>query len=89
MAIKIIEYRNDFEIRKIVDQKNTVLCYQVVPKDYDGKDISKVFNLHTLDAARELVGYDYVGDAMSKTIGKKPMREYEQNKKGYRADNRK
>lgn len=50
---------------------------------------SKVFNADTLQEVRLYVGFDYIGEAMFKTVGKKPMRDYDQNKKGYRADNRK
>ena len=89
MPIKTIEVVKNHEIRKIISTKGETLYYQAVPKGYDGKDISKVFNAGTLQAVRMHVGFDYIGDAMTKTIGKKPMREYDQNKKGYRADNRK
>lgn len=89
MHIKTIEIINNHEIRKIVSAKGQTLYYQAVPENYDGKDISKVFNSDTLQDVRLHAGFDYIGDAMTKTIGTKPMREYDQNKKGYRADNRK
>lgn len=89
MPIKTIEIVKNHEIRKIISTKGETLYYQAVPKDYDGKDVSKVFNADTLHEVRLHVGFDYVGEAMTKTIGTKPMREYDQNKKGYRADNRK
>lgn len=89
MSIKTIEIVKNHEIRKIISSMGATLYYQVVPENYDGKDISKVYNADTLQEVRLHVGFDYVGDAMTKTIGKKPMREYDQNKKGYRADNRK
>ena len=60
-----------------------------MPKGYDGKNISKVFNADTLQEVRMHVGFNYIGEAMTKSISKKSMREYDQNKKGYRADNRK
>lgn len=89
MPIKIIEVLKNHEIRKIVSPKGKTLYYQAVPEGYDGKDVNKVFNADTLQEVCLHVGFDYVGDAMANTISMKPMREYDQNKKGYRADNRK
>ena len=89
MPIKTIELINEYEIRKVVSTTGETLYFQAVPKDYDGKDVSKVFNADTLIEVRNHAGFNYISDSMMKTIGTKPMREYDQNKKGYRADNRK
>ena len=89
MPIKTIEIVKNHEIRKIVSTTGQTLYYQAVPEGYSGKDISKVFNADTLQEVRLHAGFDYIGEAMTKRVIKKPMREYDQNKKGYRADNRK
>lgn len=75
-------------VNKLTNRKGETIGYQLVPADYDGTDPYLVTNVDTLTEAREkavgIFGCHY--KVAPPPVPKMKMREYPQNKSGYRAD---
>lgn len=75
-------------VNKLTNHKGEVIGYQLVPENYDGTNPNLVMDVNTLTEAREqavtIYGCHY--KVAPPPIPKMKMREYPQNKSGYRAD---
>ena len=77
-------------VNKLTNRKGELSGYQVVPEDYDGTNPHLVTNVGTLAEARDkavnMFGCAY--KVAPPPVPKMKMREYPQNKPGYKADAR-
>lgn len=75
-------------VNKLTNRKGETINYQVMPEGYDGTNSQLVANVDTLTEAREkavsIFGCHY--KVAPPPVPKLKMREYPQNKSGYRAD---
>lgn len=84
MSVTFVENCGNYQIHKLHSPDKTAqFGYRVMPKDYDGTDVSLVKIVGTLTEAREHAGFN--PRLVQDHLRTKPKSAYPQNQKGYRA----